>query len=513
MFTDTLSATIQGINALIVHVETDIANGLPTFNIVGSAGTEVKEARDRVRSALKNNGINIPPSRVTINLSPGGLRKDSTAFDLPICIGMLTAMEYLPEEYTEGILFLGEIGLNGEIRPVRGVLPVVMAAKTEGVKECIVPTDNASEGSIVPGITVRGASDLKSVVEYLINKDDSLLPATHTDPESLFNENAGVIPDFDEVRGQERAKRAAVISAAGFHSLLMTGPPGAGKSMIARRIPGILPPLTLPESLELTSIYSVAGKMPKGRALICTRSFQSPHHTITGQALVGGGPVPMPGIISLSHRSVLFLDELPEFGRDAIESLRQPLEEKSIRISRIRYTVEYPADFLLISAMNPCPCGYFPDRNRCRCTENEINRYLGRISGPILDRIDLCTELKSVEMKDMTGKKIGLKTSDMSEMVEKARKMQERRYKGTKYRFNSELKADDMDEVCRLGKKESLLMEKLYKEFSLSARSYHRILRVSRTIADIEGSEEISTDHLLEAASFRPDLEYFRNRK
>jgi magnesium chelatase family protein len=513
MFTDTLSATIQGINALIVHVETDIANGLPTFNIVGSAGTEVKEARDRVRSALKNNGINIPPSRVTINLSPGGLRKDSTAFDLPICIGMLTAMEYLPEEYTEGILFLGEIGLNGEIRPVRGVLPVVMAAKTEGVKECIVPTDNASEGSIVPGITVRGASDLKSVVEYLINKDDSLLPATHTDPESLFNENAGVIPDFDEVRGQERAKRAAVISAAGFHSLLMTGPPGAGKSMIARRIPGILPPLTLPESLELTSIYSVAGKMPKGKALICTRSFQSPHHTITGQALVGGGPVPMPGIISLSHRSVLFLDELPEFGRDAIESLRQPLEEKSIRISRIRYTVEYPADFLLISAMNPCPCGYFPDRNRCRCTENEINRYLGRISGPILDRIDLCTELKSVEMKDMTGKKIGLKTSDMSEMVEKARKMQERRYKGTKYRFNSELKADDMDEVCRLGKKESLLMEKLYKEFSLSARSYHRILRVSRTIADIEGSEEISTDHLLEAASFRPDLEYFRNRK
>ncbi|MBO4883015.1 MAG: YifB family Mg chelatase-like AAA ATPase [Lachnospiraceae bacterium] len=513
MFTDTLSATIQGINALIVHVETDIANGLPTFNIVGSAGTEVKEARDRVRSALKNNGINIPPSRVTINLSPGGLRKDSTAFDLPICIGMLTAMEYLPEESTEGILFLGEIGLNGEIRPVRGVLPVVMAAKTEGVKECIVPTDNASEGSIVPGITVRGASDLKSVVEYLINKDDSLLPATHTDPEGLFNENAGVIPDFDEVRGQERAKRAAVISAAGFHSLLMTGPPGAGKSMIARRIPGILPPLTLPESLELTSIYSVAGKMPKGKALICTRSFQSPHHTITGQALVGGGPIPMPGIISLSHRSVLFLDELPEFGRDAIECLRQPLEEKSIRVSRIRYTVEYPADFLLISAMNPCPCGYFPDRNRCRCSENEINRYLGKISGPILDRIDLCTELKSVEIKDMTSEKIGLKTSDMAEMVLKAREMQERRYKGTKYRFNSELKADDMDEVCRLGKKESELMEKLYKQFSLSARSYHRILRVSRTIADIEGSEEICTKHLLEAASFRPDLDYFRNRK
>ena len=511
MFTDTLSATVRGINALIVHVETDIANGLPMFNIVGSVGTEVKEAKDRVRSALKNNGISIPPSRITVNLSPGDLRKDTTAFDLPICIGMLTAMEYLPAESAEGILFLGEIGLGGEIRPVRGVLPMVMAAAKEGIVECIVPADNAAEGSIVPGITVRGASDLKSVIDYLIGKDDSVLPATHTDPGKLFADNSGCIPDFDEVRGQERAKRAAVISAAGFHSLLMTGPPGAGKSMIARRIPGILPPLTLPESLELTSIYSVAGKMPKGKALITGRSFQAPHHTITDQALVGGGgSVPMPGMISLSHRSVLFLDELPEFGRDAIESLRQPLEEKSIRISRLRYTVEYPADFLLICAMNPCPCGYFPDRNKCRCSENAIRRYLGKISGPILDRIDLCTSLKAVEIGDMTGEKSGLRTGEMAEMVARARDMQESRYKGTGYRFNAELKADDMDEICRLGNKESGLMENLYKKLSLSARSYHRILRVARTIADIEGASDIGCKHLLEAASFRPDLDYFR---
>ena len=513
MFTDTLSATLQGINALIVHVETDISNGLPVFNIVGSPGTEVREAKDRVKSALKNNGVYIPPSRITVNLSPGDLRKDTTAFDLPICIGMMTAMEYLPIEVTEGILFLGEIGLNGEIRPVRGVLPVVMAAAKAGIKECIVPADNASEGSIVPGIVVRGAPDLRSVIDHLMDTGEDILPAVHTDTSHMFEGNAAGADDFDDVRGQERAKRAAVISAAGFHSLLMTGPPGAGKSMIARRIPGILPPLTLSESLELTSIYSVAGKMPKGRALISSRSFQAPHHTITGQALVGGGPVPMPGIISLSHRSVLFLDELPEFGRDAIESLRQPLEEKSIRISRVRYNVEYPADFLLICAMNPCPCGYFPDRNKCRCTENEISRYLGKISGPILDRIDLCAELKSVDITDIKSDKRGLSSPEMSDMVARAREMQNKRYKGTGYRFNADLKADDMDEICRLGKRESDLMEKLYREFDLSARSYHRILRVSRTIADIEGSESISEKHLLEAASFRPDLDSFRVRK
>ncbi len=510
MFTDTLSASLQGINALIVHVETDIANGMPVFNIVGSPGPEVREAKDRVRSALKNNGIFIPPSRITVNLSPGDLRKDSTSFDLPITIGMLSAMGYIPVENTSGILFIGEIGLNGELRAVRGVLPIVMAAAKEGIRECIVPSDNAEEGSVVPGIIVRGAADLKSVIEYLQVLDEDVLPQISTDPHELFKENCGFIPDFDEVRGQERAKKAAVISAAGFHSLLMTGPPGAGKSMIARRIPGILPPLTLSESLELTSIYSVAGKMPKGKALVCSRSFQAPHHTITNHALVGGGPVPMPGIISLAHRSVLFLDELPEFGRDAIESLRQPLEEKSIQINRIKYTVDYPADFLLICAMNPCPCGYYPDRNRCRCSENEINRYLGKISGPILDRIDLCTELKNVDIEDIRGEKSGLSSSEMGEMVARARDIQERRYRGTKYRFNADLKADDLEEICRLGEKEFHLMEELYKKLCLSARSYHRILRVSRTIADIEGVEAITSRHILEAASYRPDLDYFR---
>ena len=510
MFTDTLSASLQGINALIVHVETDIAVGMPVFNIVGSVGAEIRESKDRIRAALKNNGITIPPSRITINLSPGDLKKDGTHYDLPITIGMLVSMEFLPQGCADGILFMGEIGLNGEIRAVKGVLPVVQAAAKAGISECIVPADNAAEGSIVPGIKVRGASDLQEVVSYLMNKDEDFLPSVYTDPEAVFDENKGYIPDFDQVRGQERAKRAAVISASGFHSLLMTGPPGAGKSMIARRIPGILPPLTLSESLELTSIYSVAGCMPKGKALISTRTFQSPHHSITRQALVGGGPYPRPGIISLAHRSVLFLDELPEFGRDTIESLRQPLEDKNIQISRVRYSVEYPADFLLVCAMNPCPCGYFPDRGRCNCSENDIRRYLGKISGPLLDRIDLCTELKNVEISDIRSVEKGTSSAEMSEMVCRAREAQNRRFKGTTYRFNADLKAEDIDRFCFLGKEEGELMEKLYKQLSLSARSYHRILRVSRTIADMEGSEMISGRHLLEAVSFRPDMDYFR---
>lgn len=510
MFSDILSATIQGMDALLVHVETDISNGLPVFNIVGSPGTEIREAKDRVRSALKNSGIDLPPARITINLSPGNLKKDGTQFDLPITIGLLSAMEHIPLNSTKGILFLGELCLNGEIRPIRGVLPIVEAAARKGIKECIVPSDNAYEGSIVPGMTIRGASNLSEVINHLKNLGECILPSISTDPLSLLKEYSDDIPDFSQVKGQECAKRAAVISAAGFHSLLMTGPPGAGKSMIAKRIPGILPPLTLTESLELTSIYSVAGKMPPGKALISARAFLAPHHTVSGHALIGGGSSPRPGLISLAHRSVLFLDELTEFSRETIESLRQPIEEKKIQVSRVRYTVEYPADFLLVCAMNPCPCGYYPDRGRCRCTEQDISRYLGKISGPLLDRIDLCTELRNVDIKDIRSEPKGMSTAQMSEMVARARKAQEIRYKGTAYRFNADLKADDTDKICKLNGKEASLMENLYKKLNLSARSYHRILRVARTIADMEGSDSITCNNLLEAASYRPDFDYFR---
>ena len=510
MFSNILSATIQGINAQIINVETDMSNGLPMFNIVGSPGPEVKEARDRIRAALKNNDITIPASRITVNLSPGDLRKDGTAFDLPMTIGLLTAMDYLPENCAKDMLFLGELSLDGEIKPVRGVLPIVQTAARKGIKECIIPLDNAREGSIVPGIKVRGARTITEVIFYLMSKDEDVLPSVYTDPLSLIEKSNDILPDFDQVKGQERAKRAAVISASGFHSFIMTGPPGAGKSMIAKRIPGILPPLTLSESLELTAIYSVAGKMPKDKALVTSRSFQSPHHSISRYALVGGGTDPRPGIISLAHRSVLFLDELPEFGRDTIESLRQPLEDKKIQIARVKYSVEYPSDFLLVCAMNPCPCGYYPDRGKCRCSENEIKHYLAKISGPILDRIDLCTELKNIDISEIREVKGGISSAQMAEMVMRARQMQDKRFKGTSYRFNADLKADDMDEMCPLGAKESVLIEELYKKLQLSARSYHRILRVARTIADIEGSEDIHNEHLLEAASFRPTMEYFK---
>ncbi|MCR4791207.1 MAG: YifB family Mg chelatase-like AAA ATPase [Lachnospiraceae bacterium] len=510
MFSDTLTAMLEGVKARIIHVETDISNGMPVFNMVGSVGNEIREAKDRIRAAFKNLDISIPASRITVNLSPGDLKKDSTAYDLPIAVGLLGAMRIFPEENTQGVLFLGEIGLNGEIRPVKGVLPVVRTAASEGIKECIVPRDNAFEGSIVPGITVRGASDLNEVISYLSDRDEDILPSVYTDPLSVLEDNKGYIPDFDQVRGQERAKRAAMISASGFHSLLMTGPPGAGKSMIARRIPGILPPMNLSESMELTSIYSVAGCMPKGKALVSTRAFQAPHHSITRQALIGGGMIPKPGMISLAHRSVLFLDEVPEFSREAIESLRQPLEDKSVRITRLMHSVEFPADFLLILAMNPCPCGYYPDRGRCRCTDNEIRRYIGKISGPLLDRIDLCTELRNVDISEMRTAKSGLDTKSMSEKVIRARNAQNARYEGTSIRFNADLKPEEVEKYCRLDAECLELTEKLYKNLNLSARSYHRILRVSRTIADMEESEEIKRDHVMEAASFRPDLDYFK---
>ncbi len=510
MFSDTITAAINGISALIVHVETDINQGLPVFNIVGSPGTEIRESKDRVRAALKNAGFKIPPSRITVNLSPGDLKKDSTSYDLPITIGLLTALEYLPVSNTEGILFLGEIGLNGEIRPVKGVLPIIHAACEKGIKECIIPSENAPEGSVVPGIKVRGADNLKTVIDYLMTKDETTLPSIYTDPMTILDTYSEKSADFEDVCGQERAKRAAVISAAGFHSLLMTGPPGAGKSMIAKRIPGIMPPLTLSESLELTTIYSVAGLMPPGKALITKRAFQSPHHTVTSQALTGGGQNPRPGIISLAHRSVLFLDEFTEFGRDAIESLRQPLEDKKILISRVRYSVEYPADFLLICAMNPCPCGYYPDRGKCRCTENEIRRYLGKISGPILDRIDLCCELKNIDITRLKGDEKNTSSSEMADQVLRAREMQNKRYEGTDIRFNADLGEDEINTFCELGKKEKDIARQLYQSLDLSARSYHRILRVSRTIADIEGSENIKKEHLMEAASYRPDLDYFK---
>lgn len=513
MYSTILSGALLGINACMVQVEVDAASGLPAISMVGSLGGEVREAKERVMSALKNMGINIPPKHVTVNLSPADLRKEGTAYDLPIAVSMLEAFSFLQKEQTEGILFLGELGLNGEIRAVRGVLPIVQEARRQGVKECIVPETNAGEGAVIPGIKVRGAESLEQVLQFLISEPfekEAVLPVTQINAEELLRKGEGQPGnDFAEVKGQEMAKRAAKIAAAGFHNLLMLGPPGAGKSMIAKRIPGIMPPLTLEECLEVTAIYSVAGKLGQ-RSLICRRPFQSPHHTISMTALTGGGMLPKPGIISLSHRSVLFLDELPEFQRSSLDSLRQPLEDKQVQISRVGGNLIYPADFMLVCAMNPCPCGYFPDRNRCRCTQPQIKRYVGRVSGPILDRIDLCVELKAVDITSLHQEKTGESSEQMRRDVERVRAIQTERFRGSAYRFNGDIQASDMDKYCFLGAEQKGCMEKLYEEMGLSARSYHRILKVARTIADLDGEERIHTKHLLEAAMFRPVQEIWK---
>ncbi len=511
MYCQIYSGALLGVNAIPVTVEVDIAPGLPMVNMVGSLSGEVKESKERVWAALKNVEIPVPAAHITINLSPADVHKEGVSYDLPIAVGLLQSMGFFSSVATEQTLFLGELGLNGELKAIRGVLPIVLEASRLGLKECIVPAKNASEGAIVPGITVRGADSIIQVLEYLRTGDDSILPPCPATARDGFEKRVLEIPeDFGDVKGQESAKRAAVIAAAGFHSLLMSGPPGAGKSMIAKRIPGILPPLTLEESLEVSGIYSVAGMLPDDMPLIHHRTFQSPHHTLSRTALIGGGTHPKPGAISLAHRSVLFLDELTEFSRSTLDSLRQPLEDHKIHIARANYTLTYPADFLLVCAMNPCPCGFYPDRNRCQCTEPMIQRYLGKISGPILDRIDLCVEVKAIGLSEIRSKAPSLTSSQMREAVEKARQMQEERFRGTSYRFNAELKPQDLEKYCHLGKEENAYLESIYQKLNLSARSYHRLLRVARTIADLAGSDDIRKEHLLEAVCFRPDQNYWK---
>ncbi|MCI9337725.1 MAG: YifB family Mg chelatase-like AAA ATPase [Lachnospiraceae bacterium] len=515
MYSAIFSGALHGVLAYMVSVEVDIAKGLPAFFMVGSLSTEVRESKERVSVALKNVGLHLPPCRITVNLSPADRKKDGTGFDLPIAVGMLEALGLVPAGAAKGYLFLGELGLNGELKKVKGVLPIVRAAAEAGIRECIVPKANAREGAVIPELTVRGAENILEIMHFLTAgrpDRDEIMPPVRVDTVSLFSgEGHGKIcrPDFGEVNGQESARRAAEIAAAGFHNLLMVGPPGAGKSMIARRIPGILPPLTLEESLEVTSVISVAGLLEEGEALVTERPFRSPHHTISQAALIGGSAMPRPGMISLAHRGVLFLDELPEFQRIALDALRQPLEERRVTISRVNGNVTYPSDFMLVCAMNPCPCGYYPDAERCSCTEPQVRRYMGKVSGPILDRIDLCVELAPVDYESLKNGAGGESSQEIRRRVERARQIQRIRFQGTAYRFNGDIEVSRMERYCGLGEKEQRCMEQLYTSLQLSARAYHRILRVARTIADLEGAEEIGVSHLMEASFYRPSMEYW----
>lgn len=497
MYSLVTTSIIQGIKSIPVYVEADVSDGMPLFEMVGSLSPEVKESKERVRTALKNTGYILPPKRITINFIPANIRKTGSGFDLPVVAAVLCAIGIVPEEALKNTMVVGEISLSGEVKPVNGILPMVAEAKERGVTRCIVPAENQTEAMLVKEIEIFAVQSIAEMIHILNG-------GTYIEKEiGKAVEKTIRLLDFSDIQGQHFVKRACEVAVSGMHNLLMIGPPGAGKTMTAMRIPTILPPLDEKEQMELSKIYSVSGQFQLREQLMEERPFRCPHHTITMQGLVGGGLIPKPGEISLAHKGVLFLDELPEFKQNTIEILRQPMEEKEVRLVRVNGTYEYPADFILVAAMNPCKCGYYPDMQKCRCTAASIERYINRISQPLLDRIDICVETPQIKFEELNGTKKEECSDTIRERVIEVHAIQKKRYQKEDFQFNSQIPAARIAEYCALSKDQEKYMKKIYKQLNLTARSYHKILKVARTLADMDGSENILDAHLNEAVCYR----------